>query len=364
MPTLPTHPPDFVPGVHFTQERVDLDPANWLWPDKLKLRHWLVHVHELAFAWDATERTHLVDAILEDRPELIQQKEEWVRDWTKLVQELSDNTLNCKTYNMNLPLSSDEVALDRKAEEANKLYAGQIHAYKSKERQMELAKEKGKEKEKAQETDEAMDEADGNADAEGESDEEEADKAPRAVAPVVHPVPCARCIKAKKPCVGKPGNSCELCKDARKKCEYSTHRRGVAKKRAAARAVAAKPSQVEIASAVKAPSAPAPSSSVGWGVLIRHPRETPEDATTANSEGEEEEEEESVEDSRKRKSPDSREVEFDLLADADGDEEDLYLEGKVRALYAKMLTMQGMLMEMMMEVDSLAVRCKKRRRIQ
>ncbi|KAG1840501.1 hypothetical protein DFJ58DRAFT_732869 [Suillus subalutaceus] len=132
--------------------------------------------------------------------------------------------------------------------------------------------------------------------------------------------------------------------------------------RAAAHAVAAK-------AVVKAPSAPAPSSSAGRGVLIRHPRETPEDATAANSEDEEEgeeeeEEEESVEDSRKRKSPDSWEVEFDLLADADGDEEDLYLEGKVRVLYAKMLTMQGMLMEMMMEVDSLAVRCKKRRRIQ
>jgi hypothetical protein len=45
MPTLPTHPPDFVPGVRFTQERadnLDLDPTNWLWPDELKLICWLV----------------------------------------------------------------------------------------------------------------------------------------------------------------------------------------------------------------------------------------------------------------------------------------------------------------------------------
>jgi hypothetical protein len=58
MPTLPTHPPDFVPGVRFTQERVDkldLDPANWLWPDKLKLIRWLIWVHEKAFTWDASE---------------------------------------------------------------------------------------------------------------------------------------------------------------------------------------------------------------------------------------------------------------------------------------------------------------------
>jgi len=62
MPTLPTHPPDFVPGVCFTQERadkLDLDPANWLWPDKLKLIHWLIWVHEKAFTWDASECSHL-----------------------------------------------------------------------------------------------------------------------------------------------------------------------------------------------------------------------------------------------------------------------------------------------------------------
>jgi len=58
MPTLPIHPPDFVPGVRFTQERadnLDLDPANWLWPDKLKLIRWLIRVHEKAFAWDTSE---------------------------------------------------------------------------------------------------------------------------------------------------------------------------------------------------------------------------------------------------------------------------------------------------------------------
>jgi hypothetical protein len=62
IPTLPTHLPDFVPGVCFTQERadkLDLDPANWLWPDELKLIRWLVRVHEKAFAWDASERGHL-----------------------------------------------------------------------------------------------------------------------------------------------------------------------------------------------------------------------------------------------------------------------------------------------------------------
>ncbi|KIJ05004.1 hypothetical protein PAXINDRAFT_59778, partial [Paxillus involutus ATCC 200175] len=56
---LPTKPPDFIPGVRFTAERaeaLDLDPANWLWPEELKLIQWLVRDHETAFAWDASER--------------------------------------------------------------------------------------------------------------------------------------------------------------------------------------------------------------------------------------------------------------------------------------------------------------------
>ncbi|KAG2346662.1 hypothetical protein BDR05DRAFT_945668 [Suillus weaverae] len=62
LPEIPAHPPDFVPGTHFTQactDKIDLDPANWLWPEELKLVHWLVHTHELVFAWDTSECGHL-----------------------------------------------------------------------------------------------------------------------------------------------------------------------------------------------------------------------------------------------------------------------------------------------------------------
>jgi len=55
---LPTHPPDFLTGKHFTQERadiLDLDPANWLWSDKVKLVHWIVCQQEMAFAWKLLE---------------------------------------------------------------------------------------------------------------------------------------------------------------------------------------------------------------------------------------------------------------------------------------------------------------------
>ena len=59
---LPSHPPDFIPGVHSTQEcadNLDLDPTNWLWLDKAKLIRWIVLGHEMAFAWVPTKCGHL-----------------------------------------------------------------------------------------------------------------------------------------------------------------------------------------------------------------------------------------------------------------------------------------------------------------
>jgi hypothetical protein len=57
-PELPTHLPEFIPGLHFTCDhanKLDLDPANWLWPEELKLIRWLVRVHECTFTWCASE---------------------------------------------------------------------------------------------------------------------------------------------------------------------------------------------------------------------------------------------------------------------------------------------------------------------
>ena len=56
---LPSHPLDFIPGIHFTQEHadsLDLDPTNWLWPEEVKLVHWIVCEHENIFAWIPTEQ--------------------------------------------------------------------------------------------------------------------------------------------------------------------------------------------------------------------------------------------------------------------------------------------------------------------
>ena len=59
---LPSHPPNFVPGVCFTHkhtDNLDLNPTNWLLPDEVKLFCWIVNKHEISFAWIPTNHSHL-----------------------------------------------------------------------------------------------------------------------------------------------------------------------------------------------------------------------------------------------------------------------------------------------------------------
>ena len=61
---LLTNLPDFAPRQRFTQEHadaLDLDPAQWLWPEEVKLVQWIVLNHETTFAWTTTERGQLDD---------------------------------------------------------------------------------------------------------------------------------------------------------------------------------------------------------------------------------------------------------------------------------------------------------------
>jgi hypothetical protein len=40
-------------------DKLDLDPAKWLWPDELKLVCWLISTHKLMFAWEVSECSRL-----------------------------------------------------------------------------------------------------------------------------------------------------------------------------------------------------------------------------------------------------------------------------------------------------------------
>lgn len=58
LPILPTNPPEFVPGLRYTQERKDandVDPNGFLWPEEVKLVHHIILMHQLVFAWDESE---------------------------------------------------------------------------------------------------------------------------------------------------------------------------------------------------------------------------------------------------------------------------------------------------------------------
>jgi hypothetical protein len=58
LPPLPSCPPEFCPGMHFTCEhmgKLDLNPAKWLWPEELKLVQWLVRTHEHTVTWNTSK---------------------------------------------------------------------------------------------------------------------------------------------------------------------------------------------------------------------------------------------------------------------------------------------------------------------
>ncbi|KAI6140461.1 hypothetical protein BKA82DRAFT_133599 [Pisolithus tinctorius] len=56
--SLPDDPLAGLQPLSTHQPELDLDPADWLWPEELKLVTWLVSVHEPTFAWDIMECGH------------------------------------------------------------------------------------------------------------------------------------------------------------------------------------------------------------------------------------------------------------------------------------------------------------------
>jgi hypothetical protein len=59
IPVLPTHPPDFVPGLQYMQERhnkLQLNPDGFLWPEEEKLAHHLVREQEDGLSWVKEEK--------------------------------------------------------------------------------------------------------------------------------------------------------------------------------------------------------------------------------------------------------------------------------------------------------------------
>jgi hypothetical protein len=59
MPALLIHPPEFVPGLRYTQEwykKLQLNPDSFLWPEEEKLVHHLVKEQEECLSWVEEEK--------------------------------------------------------------------------------------------------------------------------------------------------------------------------------------------------------------------------------------------------------------------------------------------------------------------
>ncbi|KAG2036555.1 hypothetical protein BDR03DRAFT_1011506, partial [Suillus americanus] len=292
--------------------------------------------------------------------------EEWGRDWTWLMQDLSQCSLEGKIYNLGLALTAEESDMGCRSDELHQRYQAQIRTFKLEvQRQAEEAaeeeawreaeKDKGKEKESAPgEEDDAMD----GEDADGEAEEAEPPKCPvrtaahttkagsegqkknvgRMSASSTYKVACARCAKAGVRCYGWEGMSCTPCKSSCKACEYATHWHGVVAARAAAHAAATKVA-VRVPSATESAPTAGPS---GGRDLIRCPRTSP--LPSSEESGSEEEEEESVpgasvERGSHKPTEDEGTIEYNALMDAEADSEDMFLESRMHTLHAQMHTM-------------------------
>ena len=64
LPSLPTSPPDFVPGLRLTEERLDaldLNRSEFLWPEELKLLQHILLLNESGLAWTEDEKGRFCD---------------------------------------------------------------------------------------------------------------------------------------------------------------------------------------------------------------------------------------------------------------------------------------------------------------
>jgi hypothetical protein len=64
LPSLPTSPPDFVPGLCLTEERLDalnLNKSEFLWPEELKLLQHILLLNESGLAWTEDEKGRFCD---------------------------------------------------------------------------------------------------------------------------------------------------------------------------------------------------------------------------------------------------------------------------------------------------------------
>ena len=64
LPILLTHPPEFKPGEHYMKKQKEAMLVNkhgFLWPEEEKLVHYLIKVHEYAFAWNENEKGKFSD---------------------------------------------------------------------------------------------------------------------------------------------------------------------------------------------------------------------------------------------------------------------------------------------------------------
>ncbi|KAG1784854.1 uncharacterized protein HD556DRAFT_1425285 [Suillus plorans] len=287
----------------------------------------------------------------DDRPDLMVEKEEWCRRWNKISSDIGIFIAAGKDKGVALALTAEDVARGKELVGIHDRFVEQLHALKEMAaRQAEISEPQGAPVDVSMEG-----EGDEEEDADGES--EVPIKRPTRVRKAKHPAPkgddsddgmilhdppCDRCAKRDTECFGPEKRGCTECRNSKQACSYSRIAR--AKGKASARRPMAA-SKVRVGSSLGSE----PPITISDGEDMASASRISKTKPVVLIQG------------RKRKLADVEEEDF-ALADSGLSGEDLILAGKLRGVYAKFRTIQGLMSEVANELDMMQAHVTKKAR--
>ncbi|KAG1722817.1 hypothetical protein EDB19DRAFT_1766293 [Suillus lakei] len=265
----------------------------------------------------------------DDREDLILEKEEWCRRWNKISSDIGLIMAASKDKGVTLLLTAEEIALGKEMAGVHDRFVDEMRIIKDQAaHQAEIQELQGAG------LDVTMD---GDGEEELEDEEEAPPKRPKRVRRkkepdadergviVVHEMKCAHCETWELECAGPEGQGCLGCRAAKSGCSYSRQAKAKGKASVPPGRVASSRGSEGLDFVSDGETAPSVSKApkVRLVVVLRAP---------------------------KRKLAEMQGDEF-ALADSGLSGDDLVMVGKLRGLYAKVRTIQGLVSEVANELD-------------
>ncbi|KAG1807205.1 hypothetical protein EV424DRAFT_1543982 [Suillus variegatus] len=281
-------------------------------------------------------------------PDLLIEKEEWCRRWNRISSEILDIMKTADAKRVLLRLSAEEITMGKELMKLHDHFVEQLQIVKDVAACQAISE--------SVPADVSMEgEGDKEEDADGESEvpikwltwiRKSKQPAPKDDDSdggfIVHDPPCERCAKRNVECVGPKGLGCTECCSAKQACSYS--RSGHAKGKASAHQPTTAPKN-----RVASSRGSEPLITISEGEDMPSALRISQAKPVVLLQG------------RKRKLADVEEEDF-ALADSGLRGDDLVMAGKLRGVYVKFRTIQGLMSEVANELDMMRVHLNKKAR--